>query len=309
MIRNDVIYQAVCELHLKAASVIPSDVSRKVAEMRETESNPLPAYVLDRILSNFELAAKQGQPMCADTGLPRIYAKIGNEAAIEGGMVGLEKAVRLATAASTHDIPLRPNRVHPLSRQDNNNNVGAHAPTVDYSFEPEADWLDLTAVHKGGLFGGDYRMLFPADGIAGIKRFFLDCLGEFLRRGMACQPVTVGVGIGGAKDTCVCLAKEAACLRIIGDRNPDEKIAALERELIDLGNETGFAVMGLAGNGAVMDVHVEVAHTHTGGMPIAIQQFCFAQRRQTTRIHADNRVETREDPQWFTEYYRRETVD
>ncbi len=309
MIQSDVIYQAACKLHLKTAAVIPSDVSRKIAEMRETESNPLPAYVLDRILENFELAAKEKQPMCADTGLPRIYAKIGNEAQVEGGMVGLEQAIRRATASATRDIPLRPNRVHPLSRQDNNNNVGAHAPTVDYSFEPNASWLDLTAVHKGGLFGGDYRMLFPADGIAGIKRFYLDCLGEFLRRGMSCQPVTVGVGIGGAKDTCVRLAKEAACLRVIGDRNPNEQVAALEEELKELGNQTGFAVMGFSGDGAIMDVHVEVAHTHTGGMPVAIQQFCFAQRRQTIRIQADNSVEERENPMWFTDYYRRETVD
>ena len=27
-------------------------------------------------------------------------------------------------------------------------------------------------MHKGGLFGSDYRMLFPGDGIEGIKRFY-----------------------------------------------------------------------------------------------------------------------------------------
>ena len=56
--------------------------------------------------------------------------------------------------------------------------MGVHAPDIDYSFEPDGEWLDLTVVHKGGLFGGDYRMLFPADGIPGIQRFFLDSISE-----------------------------------------------------------------------------------------------------------------------------------
>ena len=60
---------------------------------------------------------------------------------------------------------------------------------------------------------------------------------------------------------------------------------------------------------SVLDVHVEVAFAHTGGMPVAIHQFCLAQRRMTARISDDNSVEYREDPRWFTAYYRRETVD
>ncbi|GIX48939.1 MAG: hypothetical protein KatS3mg131_3150 [Candidatus Tectimicrobiota bacterium] len=223
-------------------------------------------------------------------------------------MVALERALRQATADATAAIPLRPNRVHPLTRKDPNNNVGVHAPTVDYSFEPDADWLDLTVVHKGGLFGGDYRMLFPADGLDGIKRFFLDSISEFFRRGMACQPLVVGLGIGGTKDVCVRLAKEAACLRLVGDRHPDPDIAALEEELLALGNATGFGAMGFPGDSSIMDVHVEIAYTHTGGMPVAIQQFCFAHRRMSARIDADNRVTYREDPQWFTPYYRRDGI-
>jgi L(+)-tartrate dehydratase alpha subunit len=264
---------------------------------------------LTKILENYDAAIKDRSPMCADTGLPRYYAKIGNHAAIEGGMVNLERSLRQATADTTSSIPLRPNRVHPFSRKDYNNNVGLHAPTVDYSFEPDADWMDITVVHKGGLFGGEYRMLFPADGIPGLKRFFLDSLAEFLRRGMSCQPAVIGIGVGGTKDVCVRLSKEAACLRLVGDRNPDPEIAELEEELIELGNGAGFGPMGFPGNSAVLDVHIEAAYAHTGGMPVGIQQFCYAQRRKTARFFDDNTVEFREDPRWFTAYYRRDTIE
>ena len=309
MIHTNTILEAARELNIKAAIDIPGDVQRKVEQMEAKETNQYSHYVLVKILENYDAATKDRRPMCADTGLPRYYAKIGNNAVIEGGMVALEKALRQATADITSSIPLRPNRVHPFSRKDNNNNVGLHAPTVDYSFEPDADWMDITAVHKGGLFGGEYRMLFPADGIPGLKRFFLDSLAEFLRRGMSCQPAVIGIGVGGTKDVCVRLSKEAACLRIIGDRNPDPEIAKLEEELIKLGNDAGFGPMGFPGNSAVLDIHIEAAHAHTGGMPVGIQQFCYAQRRKTVRIFLDNRVEYREDPNWFTPYYRRDTIE
>lgn len=309
MIQANTILDVAKELNVKAAIEISSDVKKKIAELLEKEDQRLSNYVLRKILENYEAAEQDRRPMCADTGLPRYYVKIGNEAAIEGGMVALEKMLRRATADTTANIPLRPNRVHPFSRKDYNNNVGIHAPTIDYSFEPGSDAVDITVVHKGGLFGADYRMLFPADGIPGLKRFFLDTLAEFLRRGMSCQPAVIGIGVGGTKDVCVRLAKEAACLRIIGDRNPDPAIAALEMELLDLGARSGFGPMGFPGNSSVLDIHIEVAYAHTGGMPVGVQQFCYAQRRKTARLFPDGRFEFREDPQWFTPYYRRDSIE
>src|SRR5260370_1077366 len=109
-------------------------------------------------------------------------------------------ALRRAPAAARATVPRRPNRVHPLTRADHNNNVGAHAPEVTYAFEPDADWLDVTPVHKGGLFGSDSRMLFPADGIGGIKRFFVDPLAQFGNRRRADPPAYMAVRLRGTKD-------------------------------------------------------------------------------------------------------------
>jgi L(+)-tartrate dehydratase alpha subunit len=159
------------------------------------------------------------------------------------------------------------------------------------------------------LFGTDYRMLFPGDGIDGIKKFFLDVLVQFGRRGLACQPAIIGVGLGGSKDTAMTIGKQAACLRVVGDRNPDPKIAALEAELKTLGNSIGMGPMGFVGSSMVVDCHIEVAHTHTGGMPMSVHAFCLSSRRAVARLNADGTVEYRTDPNWFTPYYRREGVE
>ncbi len=308
MISKALIEETAARLMATAAIEIPADYLAGIRAMTAAEEGELSAFVLKAMLDNWDAASEDRRPMCADTGLPRYFVKAGNEARIEGGFVALEEALRKATARATREVPLRPNRVHPLSRRESGDNVGINAPEIEFSFEPEADWLDITTVHKGGLFGTDYRMLFPGDGIDGIKRFFLDTLVAFGKRGLACQPAIVGVGLGGSKDVCMTLGKQAACLRVVGDANPDPEIAELEAELKELGNSIGMGAMGFVGSSMVVDCHIEVGYTHTGGMPVSVHCFCLSSRRAVARIHADGSVETRTDPKWFTPYMRRDTV-
>ncbi|MEZ5660263.1 MAG: fumarate hydratase [Burkholderiaceae bacterium] len=309
MVDPDQIEAAAYEIMKRAAIDIPPDYADGLRTVMRNEKNGLPVFVLKAMFDNWEAASADRRPMCADTGLPRYFVKVGDGFPLRGGFTGIERALRRATAQATRDIPLRPNRVHPLWRTEHNNNVGINAPEIDWSFEPEVDWIDITTVHKGGLFGTDYRMLFPGDGVDGIKRFFLDAMVSFGKRGLACQPAIVGIGLGGSKDTCMVLGKQAACLRTVGERNPDPKIAALEDELKALGNSIGIGAMGFAGNSMVVDCHIEVGFTHTGGMPMSVHSFCLSSRRATARIHPDGRVEYRSEPRWFTDYMRRETVE
>jgi len=293
----------------KAAIEIPDDYLTGLKKAAETEDGDLSSFVLQAMLDNYEAAKEDRRAMCGDTGVPRWFVKLGNEARVEGGMVALEAALRRATARATNGVPLRPNRVHPLWRTDHDNNVGIGAPEIEYGFEPEGEWIDLITVHKGGLFGTDYRMLFPSDGIQGIKRFYLDSLMAFGKRGLACQPAIIGIGLGGSKDICMTLGKRASVLRIVGSRNSDPRIAELEDEFKELGNSIGMGAMGFVGKNMVIDCNIEVGYCHTGGMPMSVHAFCLSSRRAVARIHADGRVEHRTDPDWFTDYQRRETVE
>ena len=263
MIPIDAIRSTAMQLMEKAAIEIPDDYLGGVRAAAEAEDGELSCFVLKTMLENYDVAKQDRRAMCGDTGVPRWYVKMGNDARIEGGLVALEAALRRATARATREVPLRPNRVHPLWRTDHNNNVGINAPEIEYAHEPDGGWIDLITVHKGGLFGTDYRMLFPSDGLQGIKRFFLDSLMAFGKRGLACQPAIVGIGLGGAKDTCMVLGKRAACLRTVGDRNPDPKIAELELELTEAGNSIGMGAMGFVGKSMVIDTHIEVGYCHT----------------------------------------------
>lgn len=309
MIDIETIERTACTLMAKAAIEIPDDYLAGLRRCAESEDGDLSAFVIKAMLENYDAAKEDRRPMCGDTGVPRWYVKYGNDATVRGGPVALETALRRATARATEEIPLRPNRVHPLWRDDHNNNVGIFAPEIDYSYHPDADWIELTTVHKGGLFGTDYRMLFPGDGIDGIRRFYLDTLVAFGKRGLACQPAIVGIGLGGSKDACSVLGKQASCLRVVGSRHPDPRIAALEEELRTLGNSIGMGAMGFMGNSMVIDCHIEVGYCHTGGMPMSVHMFCLSSRRATARIAGNGEVTFRTDPAWFTDYMRRSTVE
>ena len=98
-------------------------------------------------------------------------------------------------------------------------------------------------------------------------------------------------------------------LRPIGDRHPEAAIAELEDELRALANSLGLSAMGYPGTGDyALDVHVEIAYTHSALTPLGIHQICQAARRGVIRVHADGTLERRDAPAWFSAYSRREGV-
>ena len=302
--------EAAYEAHRLAATMLPNDVRDAFQRNHAKERTDLPKQVLGFIIKNFQIAEAEQRPLCADVGVSRFYVVAGNNAQLEGGFVALERAIRRATTRITRDLALRSNRVHPINRSNPGSNLGVFSPNVEYRFEPDADWIELIAVHKGGAFGSDFRMLVDGDGVDGVKKALVDAIAEFGRRGLTCPPVIIGIGIGGTKDQAFSLAKQAAVLRPVGDRHPEAGIAQLEDELLDLSNSFGLSAMGYYGSGDyAIDAHVEIAYTHSALTPIGIHQLCQAARRGVVRVYADGRTERRDTPSWFTPYYRRAGVE
>ncbi|MDH3703855.1 MAG: fumarate hydratase [Alphaproteobacteria bacterium] len=304
------IEDAAYEAHRLAATTLPEDIRGAFNMIRERETKEFPKRVMDAVVENYQVAEADQRPVCADVGVPRLYAVIGNDVRIDGGFIALERAVRRATARITKDLALRSNRCHPLNRDNPGTNVGVFAPNIEYRFEPDADWIELIAVHKGGAFGTDFRMLVDGDGLDGIKKGLLDAIAEFGRRGLTCPPVLIGVGVGGTKDQAFAIAKQAAQLRPVGDRHPDPEVAALEDELYDLANSLGIGAMGYVGTGGyAIDVHVEIAYTHSALNPMGIHQLCQAARRGVVRVDMNGQIEAHPAPSWFSPYARRVDIE
>jgi fumarate hydratase subunit alpha len=269
-----------------AATRLPLDVKNALKKSVEDETREVAKKQLEAILANIDLAEKRGAPMCQDTGLLIFYLRAGSRFPILGKLPHiLKEAARRATEA----VPLRPNAVDPFTRENSGDNTGKHMPWVDWEvFEGET--LEITAIPKG--FGSEmmaaFAMLTAIDGIKGLKRFVVDNLIKAGAR--PCPPVILGIGVGGAADGVMKLARKAA-LRSVNRRNENPEVAQLEEELLRLVNKTGIGPMGLGGKTTVLGVNIEYAHTHTAALPVGIIVQCWAARKASARIWPDGHVE------------------
>ena len=88
------------------------------------------------------------------------------------------------------------------------------------------------------------KMLKPADGVEGFKKFVLDTVK--LAGSNPCPPIVLGIGVGGSFDKVAYLAKKAL-LRPLDVPNPDPYYAQLEQELLAAINELGIGPQGFGG--------------------------------------------------------------
>ena len=101
--------------------------------------------------------------------------------------------------------------------------------------------------------------------------------------GKPCPPIILGIGIGGGADMALKLAKKAL-LRPLDKSNSDPKLAAMEKEILDMVNSLGIGPMGLGGNTTALAVHVEYTMRHPATFPTALVIQCWCDRRAIINI-------------------------
>lgn len=287
----DTIEQVGRDLYIKALKDIPSDVRDalgKGLEVETREGNKTATRVLFTILENIQTADQQDTLVCQDTGTPIFKVRIGSELDLD--IPRLQASLRRACERATAEHPLRSNSVHPLTRKHTGTNTGQGIPIIKLEFAPDSDQIEIQMAPKGS--GSEnmsfLKMLNPAEGVKGIKKFVLECIFESGAR--PCPPMIVGIGLGGTSDLAMTLAKEASTFRKIGSSNPDPQVAALERELLEKINQTGLGPQGLGGSTTALAVNIEWAHTHITQNPVAVNIQCWRGERAEAIIAADGTV-------------------
>ncbi len=80
MIAIDLIEKTALTLMDKAAIEIPDDYLEGLKEAARVEDGDLSSFVLQAMLENYKAAKEDRRAMCGDTGCPRWYVKMGNDA-------------------------------------------------------------------------------------------------------------------------------------------------------------------------------------------------------------------------------------
>ncbi len=278
MITQDIIKETVYEIYKDAVINFHDDMKCSLENALKNEENELAILNIEAILKNIKIAHEKEIPMCQDTGLPVVYVKLGN-VEVENLKAGIEEGIKKATK----EVPIRPNIVDPITRENTNINVGKLIPPIDIELT-DNDYLEITILPKG--FGSEnnnkLKMALPAEGIDGIKEFVVETV--LAAKGKPCPPTVVGVGIGGTSDMALKLGKKALMGKI-GKRNEDPILAKLEQEILEEINNSGIGPMGLGGMTTALDVKILKADTHTAGLPIGVCIQCWANRFSTAKIY------------------------
>lgn len=282
-----IIRKVAGESYIKALKELPSDVVQAIDKAYETETSQKGKVILETIRKNIELAQNESMLVCQDTGLPIYYVWLDPE--IPLSLNQIKEALSMGCAEATIEHPLRSNAVHPITRKNEGTNTGHRIPHIYFYENQPGSGITITALPKGS--GSEnmsfLKMLTPADGVGGIKKFVIECVLEAGAK--PCPPNVIGVGIGGTADLCMSLAKKAV-IRPVGSNCEDPAIAQIEKELFHDINQLGIGPMGLGGKNTTLGVNIEYAYTHISMNPVAVNFQCWPARRAMVNIDKDGQV-------------------
>lgn len=262
---------------LEIASVLPRDVMDRLVELRDKEKWSLAKETITTIIDNDNLAQRDSVPMCQDTGMVICFVKIGQDVHVDGS---IEDAINQAVREAYTDGYLRKSVVKdPIDRVNTKDNT----PAIIHYEIVEGDIFEISFAAKG--FGSEnmskQKMLKPADGLEGVKKFILETVETAGPN--PCPPIVVGVGIGGDFEKSCIMAKKSL-MRDIDDYNKDPFYADLEKELLEKINELGIGPQGFGGKTTALRVFINTHPTHIAGLPVAVNIQCHAARHKVISL-------------------------
>ncbi len=255
----------------RRAGLTLTDACRNALKEAERCEQGAAKFALTTVLENECCAQKEKMPVCQDTGMSVVFLELGQDVHLTGKplRIAVDEGVRRAYA----DGNFRKSICDPLTRENTGDNTPAHLHTELV----EGDEIKITFLPKG--FGSENMsklfMLTPAEGTEGIVNAIVETVRSAGSR--PCPPVYVGVGIGGAFDSCAFLAKKAL-MREVGSRNVRRDVALIEEEALKRINALGIGAQGFGGKVTAIGVSCETAPTHIAGLPVAVNIQCHCVR-------------------------------
>ncbi len=283
-----VVEETARAMYGRALKKYPPDLVRALEAAHERETQTVAKNHFRLMLASIVRGEEMDRPICQDTGMQTFWVKIGTDAAVKGHLI--DAAIREGVRRWSKENEYRTTVVHPLTREKTGEQIGARHPSIYWDWLPDKDYIEIMVLSKGSGSENQsfHRMLVPAQGVDGIKRFVIDSL--LSAGGQFCPPGLAAIGVGGTFDSVARMAKDAM-IRPLGTHNPDPEVAKLEEDLLAAMNATGIGPMGLGGDTTILWCNIEYGVTHETQNPVALNLQCWAHRKGGSRIFKGGEVE------------------
>jgi fumarate hydratase class I len=277
-IRQDDLIASVADALQYISYFHPPDYIRALGRAYELEQSPAARDAIAQILTNSRMCAEGRRPICQDTGIVIVFAKVGMNVRWDATLSFEDMINEGVRRAYLHpDNKLRASIVADpnFSRRNTKDNT----PAVIHTQLVPGDELDITVAAKGG--GSENKskfvMLNPSDSLVDWVLKTVPLMGAGW-----CPPGMLGIGIGGSAEKAMLLAKESLMDPIdmtdLKARGPANQTEQLRIELYDKVNALGIGAQGLGGLSTVLDVKIFEYPTHAASKPVAMIPNCAATR-------------------------------
>ena len=276
-IKREDLVQSVADALQFISYYHPADYIRALGRAYEREQSPAAKDAIAQILTNSRMCAEGHRPICQDTGIVNVFAKIGMQVRFD--FDDFEAAVNEGVRRAYMD-PDNKLRASVLDEADfGRRNTRDNTPAVISVQMVPGDKLEIDVAAKGG--GSEakakFTMLNPSDSIADWVVKTVPSMGAGW-----CPPGMLGIGVGGTAEKAMLMAKEALMEPIdmaeLKARGAKDKVEELRVELYDKLNQLGIGAQGLGGLSTVLDIKIKTYPVHAANRPVAMIPNCAATR-------------------------------
>jgi len=277
VIKREHIVQSVADALQFISYYHPADYIRALGRAYEREQSGAAKDAIAQILTNSRMCAEGHRPICQDTGIVNVFAKVGMEVRFD--FSDFEKAINDGVRQAYLD-PDNKLRASVLDESDfGRKNTRDNTPAViSVQLVPGGKVeIDVAAKGGGSEAKSKFVMLNPSDSIVEWVLKTVPTMGAGW-----CPPGMLGIGVGGTAEKAMQMAKESlmepidmAELKARGARN---KVEELRIELYEKVNALGIGAQGLGGLSTVLDIKIRTYPAHAANRPVAMIPNCAATR-------------------------------
>lgn len=278
-IKQDDLIQSVADALQYISYYHPLDFIQAMHQAYLREESPAARDAMAQILINSRMSATGHRPLCQDTGIVTVFARVGMDVKWEGVTMSLDDMINegVRRAYTNPDNILRASVLADPAgaRKNTRDNTPA---VIHYSVVP-GDKIEIEVAAKGG--GSENKsmmaMLNPSDSIVDWVLSVVPKMGAGW-----CPPGMLGIGIGGTAEKAAVLAKESLMEPIdiheLKERGPQNRVEELRLEIFEKVNQLGIGAQGLGGLTTVLDIKIKDYPTHAASLPVCIIPNCAATR-------------------------------
>ena len=279
VIKQDDLIQSVADALQYISYYHPVDFIQAVHEAYQREESQAARDAMAQILINSRMCATGHRPLCQDTGIVTVFARVGMDVRWDGATMSLDDMINEGVRRA-YNLPENVLRASILAdpagkRANTKDNTPA---VIHYQIVP-GDKVEIDVAAKGG--GSENKskmvMLNPSDSIVDWVLKTVPTMGAGW-----CPPGMLGIGIGGPAEKAAVLAKESLMDSIdiheLRARGPQNRVEELRLEIMDKVNALGIGAQGLGGLTTVLDVKIKDYPTHAASLPVCMIPNCAATR-------------------------------